>query len=294
MTMSKTYSMTGFGRVEKELENKKIIVEIKSLNSSRGAEISCKMPHLYKSKEMEVRKIVSSTLERGKIEVYISEKSVQSSGTSFNEEQIGRYLSTLKKIKADHSLSDQNLLSIALKLPDSLITEDKKVEENDWVEVKSALEQALVNIKESRHQEGVKMENDLREQIDIIEAQSVKVLQADAPRMEAIRLRIKEKLDEVIQAGKIDESRFEQELIYYSEKIDIAEEKTRLKAHLEYFIETIEKSEVKGKKLGFICQELGREINTTGSKANDLTIQKHVVVMKEALEKVKEQIANVL
>ncbi len=292
--MGTTYSMTGFGRVEKELNHKKVIVEIKSLNSSRGAEISCKIPHLYKSKEMEVRKLVSTALERGKIEVYVSEKSSLSSGTSFNEPQISEYLSTLKKIKEENGLTDQNLLSVALKLPDSLITEEKKVADGDWVEVKAALEEALVKIKESRRQEGEKMEQDLRNQITIIKEQSKKVLEADGPRLEAIRLRIKEKLAEVLEAGKIDETRLEQELIYYSEKIDIAEEKTRLKAHLEYFIETLEKQEVKGKKIGFICQELGREINTTGSKANDLTIQKHVVVMKEALDKIKEQIANVL
>jgi len=293
--MGKTYSMTGFGRVEKSIGNKKIIVEIKSLNSSRGAEISCKIPHLYKSKEIAIRKMVSNHLERGKIDVYISEKSANSNGTSFNEVQIGAYLSTLKKIAQENDLeAGIDLMNIALKLPDSLSTEERKVEESDWLEISAVLEQALINIKESRLQEGVKMEEDLKGQLAIIKEASAQVVLSDAPRLERIRGRIQEKLQEVIEAGKLDHNRFEQELIYYSEKIDIAEEKTRLKAHLEYFLETIEGQEVKGKKLGFICQELGREINTTGSKANDLTIQKHVVAMKEALEKIKEQVANIL
>jgi len=286
--------MTGFGRVEKQGENKTIIVEIKSLNSSRGAEILCKIPHLYKAKEMEIRSLVSKSLERGKIEVYISEKSMKNASTSFNEAQIGSYLSTLEKIKKEHGLADQNLLSIALKLPNSLVTEEQKVNEDDWVEVLSALKQGLERIKESRLQEGAKMEIHLREQIEIIASQAEKVAKADAPRIDNIKTRIKEKLAEALDEGKIDASRLEQELVYYAEKIDIAEEKIRLKAHLEYFIETIETAEVKGKKLNFICQELGREINTTGSKANDLTIQKQVVVMKEALDKIKEQLANVL
>lgn len=288
-------SMTGFGKATKEIPGKKITVEIRSLNSKQ-LDLNLRMPYLYKEKELELRTEIGKQLERGKVDISIyTESTEETTPTSLNKTLAKAYYNELKSLSQELNESNENLLSIAVKMPDVLKAERETVEldEVEWKEVKDAVNKGIDAFQKFRDDEGKILQNELNNRISTIAQLLNEVLNLDAARVATIKNRIKNNLEEVIDINKIDQNRFEQELIYYIEKLDITEEKLRLKTHLDYFVETM-KEPAAGRKLGFISQEIGREINTIGSKANDAAIQKLVVQMKDELEKIKEQLLNVL
>ncbi len=288
-------SMTGFGKATQEIVGKKIIVEIRSLNSKQ-LDLNLRIPYLYKEKELELRTEIAKQLERGKIDLNIYCESTQETlPVNLNKELVKTYYHELKKLSEDLNETKSDLLSLSLKMPDVMKAERETIEldEQEWKEVKSVVNKAIEAFQKFRDDEGKTLENEFNTRISIVEKLLNEVISFDNPRVENIKNRIKNNLEEVIDINKIDKNRFEQELIYYIEKLDITEEKLRLKTHLDYFKSTM-KEPGSGRKLGFISQEIGREINTIGSKANDATIQKIVVQMKDELEKIKEQMLNVL
>ncbi len=288
-------SMTGFGKATHEIPGKKITVEIRSLNSKQ-LDLNLRIPYLYKEKELELRTEIGKQLERGKVDVTVfTETTQESTPTSLNKTLAKAYFNELKSLSQELNEGTENLLSIVVKMPDVLKAERETVEldEKEWNEVKATVNKAIEAFQKFRDDEGKTLENEFNNRIGIIAKLLNEVLQLDDARVANIKNRIKNNLEEVIDTNKIDQNRFEQELIYYIEKLDITEEKLRLKTHLNYFNETM-KEPGSGRKLGFISQEIGREINTIGSKANDAGMQKMVVQMKDELEKIKEQLLNVL
>lgn len=288
-------SMTGFGKATHEIPGKKITVEIRSLNSKQ-LDLNLRIPYLYKEKELELRTEIGKQLERGKVDVTVfTETTQESTPTSLNKTLAKAYFNELKSLSQELNEGTENLLSIVVKMPDVLKAERETVEldEKEWNEVKATVNRAIEAFQKFRDDEGKTLENEFNNRIGIIAKLLNEVLQLDDARVTNIKNRIKNNLEEVIDTNKIDQNRFEQELIYYIEKLDITEEKLRLKTHLNYFNETM-KEPGSGRKLGFISQEIGREINTIGSKANDAGMQKMVVQMKDELEKIKEQLLNVL
>jgi uncharacterized protein (TIGR00255 family) len=288
-------SMTGFGKATHEIPGKKITVEIRSLNSKQ-LDLNLRIPYLYKEKELELRTEIGKQLERGKVDVTVfTETTQESTPTSLNKTLAKAYFNELKSLSQELNEGTENLLSIVVKMPDVLKAERETVEldEKEWNEVKATVNRAIEAFQKFRDDEGKTLENEFNNRIGIIAKLLNEVLQLDDARVTNIKNRIKNNLEEVIDTNKIDQNRFEQELIYYIEKLDITEEKLRLKTHLDYFNETM-KEPGSGRKLGFISQEIGREINTIGSKANDAGMQKMVVQMKDELEKIKEQLLNVL
>jgi uncharacterized protein (TIGR00255 family) len=288
-------SMTGFGKATHEIPGKKITVEIRSLNSKQ-LDLNLRIPYLYKEKELELRTEIGKQLERGKVDVTVfTETTQESTPTSLNKTLAKAYFNELKSLSQELNEGTENLLSIVVKMPDVLKAERETVEldEKEWNEVKATVNRAIEAFQKFRDDEGKSLENEFNNRIGIIAKLLNEVLQLDDARVTNIKNRIKNNLEEVIDTNKIDQNRFEQELIYYIEKLDITEEKLRLKTHLNYFNDTM-KEPGSGRKLGFISQEIGREINTIGSKANDAGMQKMVVQMKDELEKIKEQLLNVL
>lgn len=287
-------SMTGYGKAENTLDNKKISVEIKSLNSKQ-TDLNVRMPSIYKEKELEIRKMVSSQLIRGKMDVSIYlENSGDVGNYQLNTELIQNYYNQLKALDFVENKSQSDLLAVLMRMPDVMKNERPTLEEEEWLCLKTTVEQALNKIDDFREQEGAALEKDLLFRIDNIKSNMKNVFDNEADRVEKIRERILSNLKENFDSEGIDQNRFEQELVYYLEKLDITEEKIRLENHCKYFVDTINLNAGQGKKLGFIGQEMGREINTIGSKANDSEIQKFVVNMKDELEKIKEQVLNVL
>ncbi len=287
------HSMTGFGRATLILPEKKISVEVKSLNSKQ-IDINTRIPSFYKEKELEVRSYLSSSLRRGKIELSIFiENTDANSQHIINKELVKKYIKTLQEI-GDEPLPEKDLLNIAMRLPDAMKIEREEIDEEEWQAVMGVVKESVKALIDYRKDEGLSLEKDLKEQIDTIINLYDKVPQYEQERIDTIKERISTKLQEVLESVDFDQNRLEQEMIYFIEKLDVSEEKVRLKNHCEYFIETMKLKESNGKKLGFISQELGREINTMGSKANHTEIQKIVVQMKDALEKIKEQVLNVL
>lgn len=288
-------SMTGFGKAVNEIPGKKITVEIRSLNSKQ-LDLNLRIPYLYKEKELELRTELSKQLERGKVDVSVYNESTQETvPTTLNKNLAKAYYNELRSLSQELNEKEENLLSLVVKMPDVLKAEKETVEldETEWNQVKEAVNKAIEAFQKFRDDEGKTLEKEFQNRIGIIGKLLNEVLSLDNARVDNIKKRIKNNLEEVIDLNKIDQNRFEQELIYYIEKLDITEEKLRLKTHLDYFNETM-KEPASGRKLGFISQEIGREINTIGSKANDAGIQKLVVQMKDELEKVKEQLLNVL
>lgn len=288
-------SMTGFGKAVNEIPGKKITVEIRSLNSKQ-LDLNLRIPYLYKEKELELRTELSKQLERGKVDVSVYTESTQETvPTTLNKNLAKAYYNELRSLSQELNEKEENLLSLVVKMPDVLKAEKETVEldETEWNQVKEAVNKAIEAFQKFRDDEGKTLEKEFQNRIGIIGKLLNEVLSLDNARVDNIKKRIKNNLEEVIDLNKIDQNRFEQELIYYIEKLDITEEKLRLKTHLDYFNETM-KEPASGRKLGFISQEIGREINTIGSKANDAGIQKLVVQMKDELEKVKEQLLNVL
>jgi uncharacterized protein (TIGR00255 family) len=279
--------MTGYGKSEVQTESRKITIEIKSLNS-KNLDINARFPTIYKEKEMEVRKWLSRELLRGKIDVmFFLETTGEETSTRINKSIVEGYLRQLEGIR-----KEADILSIAMRLPDVLKTEREELDESEWLKIEEGISKALEQLNEFRSSEGMELKRDFEMRISILEGKLKEVMEIDPDRLEAVRLRLEKSIQEI--QVNVDENRFEQELIYYLEKLDITEEKVRLNKHLSYFLYSLNEEMSNGKKLGFISQEIGREINTIGSKANYAPMQKVVVEMKDELEKIKEQLLNVL
>jgi len=289
-------SMTGYGQSTKENNNCQITVEIKSLNS-KFLDCSLKLPRAFSDKELEIRNLINDSLERGKVSISIDyqTKDAESGKAAINESLFLSYYQQYAELCKKVSAPETDLFKLALHSPEVLSQKDTSEEAlQDWPLVFEAIKEAISACDKFRQQEGDTLKGKFLGYIKIIEDLLNEVIAQDPIRMENIRKRINNNLEEIIGKDKIDQNRFEQELIFYTEKLDISEEKVRLKTHLDYFIEVLQKEKSAGKKLGFIGQEIGREINTIGSKANDATIQKKVVVMKDELEKIKEQLMNLI
>ena len=287
--------MTGYGKAECLLADKKLTIEIKSLNSKQ-LDTNARLPSLYREKELEVRQLIASELKRGKVEcTFYYELSGETAPGTINEPVVKDYYQQLYKISGELGLqSSLELFSTVMRMPDTIRTEKPELEETEWEAVKEALNQAVDNVNIFRSQEGKSLDVDLRQRIDAITRKLEKAGSYEKERIDLVRERIGKHLEEFSNKDTVDENRFEQELIYYIEKLDISEEKVRLANHCNYFLETLEDQNPAGKKLGFISQEMGREINTLGSKANHKELQKLVVEMKDELERIKEQVLNVL
>lgn len=288
-------SMTGFGLASADQENTKFAVEIKSLNS-KFLELNLKLPRAFTDKELLLRNICSKEIERGKVNVSINiERSEENlKGATINAALLTKYYQQLASIDLDLSANSSNLLQAVLSFPDVITYTEEVVNEGEWDILYQTFQAALKNFNQFRETEGAVLQQDLELRIQNILSFFRQVEELAPLRVPQIRARLNQFLEE--HAGKInvDQNRLEQELIYYIDKLDITEEKIRLQSHCNYFIETLKSKDANGKKLGFISQEIGREINTMGAKANDAQIQQLVVGMKEELEKIKEQLLNVI
>ena len=283
-------SMTGFGKATLQLQNKKITIEIKSLNS-KGLDLSVRMPSAYREMELSLRNEISQKLERGKIDFSIFiENTTEQTTNKVNVPIVKNYIEQLKEVFYDGN--DTELLKMAIRMPDAMKVEREEIDQNDWIEIQKVIQEGLANILNFREAEGQSLEKEFLLRIGNIRQYMNDALALDPERVQAIKDRLHNAIAEL--KVNVDENRFEQELIYYLEKLDITEEKVRLVNHLDYFLETINGKEANGRKLGFITQEMGREINTMGSKSNHAQMQKLVVMMKDELEKIKEQVLNVL
>ncbi|MDA7549804.1 YicC family protein [Flavobacteriaceae bacterium] len=282
-------SMTGYGKSVIQLPTKKITVELKSLNS-KNLDLNTRVPSSYREKELEIRKLISKSLVRGKIDfnLYI-EITGEKTNAKVNEGVVKQYMNQLKNIS---SVAEVELLKMAVKMPDSMKIEREEIDAGEFKNILEAVNEALTAINQYRSDEGTVLENDFKIRIKNISELLIKIVAVDSERMAIVKDRLRKAVEDLKEA--VDENRFEQELIYYLEKYDITEEKVRLKNHLNYFNEALASSDSNGKKIGFICQEIGREINTIGSKSNHAPMQQLVVQMKDELEKIKEQSLNVL
>ena len=282
-------SMTGYGKHVVQLPSKKITVELKSLNS-KNLDINARIPQTYREKELELRKLISDSLMRGKVDfnLYI-ELTGDETTAEVNVAMVKKYIEQLRAI-ADGD--EVKLLEMALKMPDTLKTDKNDIDSKEFATIKAALKDALKAINTFRTEEGNVLETDFKNRLKTLSSLLEQVKAMDTERIDSIRERLEKAVADL--KVELDENRFEQELIYYLEKYDITEEKVRLANHLAYFETTIDSKDSNGKKLGFISQEIGREINTIGSKANFAPMQQLVVQMKDELEKIKEQMLNVL
>lgn len=282
-------SMTGFGKSVIQLPTKKITIELKSLNS-KSLDLNARIPSVYREKELEMRNLIASALERGKIDfsLYI-EVTGEETSSQLNEAIIRAYISQLKNV-VDGDQTE--LLKMAVRMPDALKTSREELDEKEYTSILKALKEAIEAISTFRSEEGSSLKKEFELRIGNIKSLLEDVKLMDPDRLQMVRERLDRAVSDIRE--KVDENRFEQELIFYLEKFDITEEKVRLENHLDYFLNTLNTADSNGRKLGFICQEIGREINTRGSKANYAPMQQLVVQMKDELEKIKEQILNVL
>lgn len=289
-------SMTGFGKASGKIDERTVNVEIKSLNSQKGLDLNIKFPSKYREYEYALRTKAGNIFQRGKVDIFITlENNTASSELSLNKELIKSYFEEFKEIADEVGASAENLLPTILKMPDVIGESHEIPGEDELNKVEDILSKAIREVELFRVNEGKALETELYLRIGNIEEFSTKLKAEDKRRVHEIRERLKNNLETFIPKDKIDQNRFEQEVIYYIEKLDITEELTRLQSHCSYFKNVIaDKEELKGRKLNFIAQEIGREINTIGSKANDATMQKIVVNMKDELEKIKEQTNNIL
>ena len=298
-------SMTGYGKAELNLINANFTIEVKSLNSKQ-IDASVKMSSVYRAKEIGLRKLLSEKLQRGKIEISIwREKSESSSNYKINTAVIKGYHHQILQLKKDLGLKwnmwtftpfkaeSTDIIPALLKMPDVLTKGEEKSDDNEWEEIAKGVNTAIDNLLQFRMDEGKKLEEDITSRINTLDRLLMEIAPFAKQRIEKVKKSLADKLAE-IDTKNIDENRFEQELIYYLEKQDITEEQVRIEAHLNYFTETMNSASPNGKKLGFIAQEIGREINTIGSKSSDAEMQKLVVQMKDELEKIKEQLLNIL
>ena len=283
------HSMTGYGKSVLQLPNKTISIEIKSLNS-KSLDLNMRMPSMYRSKELDLRKLIASKLNRGKVDFSLFfESTGEATHANVNPTVVNKYIKQLEGLVTGNKM---DFLQMAIKMPDAISTEREDIDESEWADIQNGVLNALENLKAYRMEEGNVLELDFTKRISLISNLLEQVLEIDPERITNVRERLHKGVSELKE--KYDENRFEQELVYYIEKFDITEEKVRLKNHLEYLIKTLNSDDSNGKKLGFISQEIGREINTIGSKANFAPMQKLVVQMKDELEKIKEQLLNVL
>jgi uncharacterized protein (TIGR00255 family) len=282
-------SMTGFGKSLLQLPSKKITIEIKSLNS-KSLDLNARIPGQYREKELLLRNIIAKSLVRGKVDfsLYV-EVTGEETTSSINPIVVKKYMEQLRQIA---NIDDDELLKMAIRMPDTMKSEREEIEETEFIEIEKTLQQALTEINSFRTDEGNALEKDLMFRVSNIAQLLQEIIAMDPDRIEGVRERLRKGVADLQE--KVDENRFEQELVYYIEKFDITEEKVRLENHLSYFLETINSSDSNGRKLGFISQEMGREINTIGSKSNYAPMQQLVVQMKDELEKIKEQLLNVL
>ena len=284
-------SMTGFGKHVIQLSSKKITVELKSLNS-KSLDLNARMPSTYREKELELRKIIASSLVRGKVDFGLYVESTGAETTAqINQEVVKGYINQLDNITGNQSKTT-HLLEIAMRMPDTMKTGREDIDEEEYNTIKLALKEALSEINIFRSEEGTVLEKDFLKRIKTLKKLLTLVIEMDPERQSDVRERLEKAVSDI--KADVDANRFEQELIYYLEKYDITEEKVRLANHLDYFSKTLNSNDSNGKKLGFISQEIGREINTIGSKANYAPMQQLVVQMKDELEKIKEQMLNVL
>jgi len=284
--------MTGYGKSVLHLSDKKVTIEIKSLNS-KNLDLNVRIPSYYRVKELAVRKELASSLVRGKVDfsIYI-EMTADETTTTVNKGVVTEYMQQLRNVVQTGSSNDVELLKMAVKMPDALKTEREELNEGEWVEINAKIKEAIKEIIQYRIDEAASLEDDFKLRIKNIQSFLEEVKSFDEARIVFVKERLNKAIDEL--KVTTDENRFEQELIYYLEKLDINEEKVRLANHLSYFLQELDTPDSNGKKLGFIVQEIGREVNTIGSKANFAPMQKAVIQMKNELEKIKEQILNVL
>ena len=282
--------MTGFGKATLQLETKKITVEVKSLNS-KGLDLNSRLPSTYREMELGVRNEIALKLERGKIDFSVFlESTTEQTSSKVNVPIMKAYIAQLRDVYAN--ADETELMKMAVRMPDAMKVEREEIDENDWLEIQKVIREALDNIVNFRQAEGMSLEKEFNLRIANIRQYLSDAIALDPERIQIIKDKLQTAINEL--KVNVDENRFEQELIYYLEKLDVTEERVRLTNHLEYFLETIKGNEANGRKLGFITQEMGREINTLGSKANHAGMQKLVVMMKDELEKIKEQVLNVL
>ncbi|MDR0537880.1 MAG: YicC family protein [Tannerellaceae bacterium] len=287
-------SMTGFGKGTVELEDKKITVEIKALNSKQF-DLSTRIPHLYKEKEMQVRSLLMSELERGKVDLTIQVEYIgKELPTQINRRMLENYYCRIKDLSASLGISEPaDWFSLLVRLPEVIQNDTSEADEQEWEAIRRLIISAISRLKEFRVQEGQMLYNFFVLKINTLKEQIKEIEKYEGERIEKIKTRIMENLEKVASLD-YDKNRFEQEMIYYIEKLDVNEEKTRLHNHLDYFVSTLDSGHGQGKKLGFIAQEIGREINTLGSKSNHAEMQQIVVRMKDELEQIKEQVLNIL
>lgn len=287
--------MTGFGKTKLETNNKVIGLEIRSLNSKQ-LDMNLRTPHLYREKELDIRKIIGSELIRGKIDFYINiEQSSVDSAPQINNVVAKHFYSQIENLSKELNIEKQNdILGIIMKMPDIITSTNEELNADEWNDIEKALFETIEKVNAFRSQEGELLFTDFCQRIDKIKELLCAVEPYEKARIPHIKERIQSNINSLLDEINKDNSRLEQEMIYYLEKLDITEEKVRLLKHCDYFLEVIENEHNAGKKLAFVCQEIGREINTLGSKANDADIQKIVVLMKDELEKIKEQLFNIL
>ncbi len=287
-------SMTGFGRAESTVGNKKVSVEVKSLNS-KGLDLNLRLPSYYRAKEMELRSFLSGEVTRGKCDVYFSYEVLGGEQNhSINGDLLKKYLEEIRSFEQDNELEPGDYMSTLLRMPDALVSTKEELSDEEWGATFGLVKEAVDAFQQFRLEEGKSLYQDLNDRVESIRSLLNEVPQFEGERIETIKERINKNLSDLIEQKGIDQNRFEQEIIYYLEKFDVSEEKVRLAAHLDHFIKTMNEGPENGKKLGFIGQEIGREINTLGSKANHAEMQKIVVKMKDELERIKEQVLNVL
>jgi uncharacterized protein (TIGR00255 family) len=282
--------MTGFGKASLQLATKKITVEVKSLNS-KGLDLNTRMPSVYRENELALRNLLAQKLERGKVDfsLYV-EVTGEETSSKINAPIVKAYMAQMKAILPD--ANETELMKMAVRMPDTMKTEREEIDPNEWKQIQAVIDEAIENMLSFRKSEGASLEKEFTLRIENIRSFMNQALALDPERVTSIKERLQTAIDEL--KVNVDTNRFEQELIYYLEKLDITEEKVRLTNHLNYFLQTLNGSEANGRKLGFITQEMGREINTMGSKSNHAEMQKLVVMMKDELEKIKEQVLNVL
>ncbi len=287
-------SMTGFGKSLIELPNKSITIEIKSLNSKQ-LDINTRMPGIYREKDMNIRNLLARRLQRGKIDLFMQMELIGDAGSfNLNQELAMKYYHQLKGLSESIDQdTDTDFISILARMPDVFKAAKEELDESEWEQIMNGIIEAVDGIDQFRSGEGKELEQDMRQRISLIQEYLLAIEPYEKKRIETVRNKLENNLAQFYSEA-YDQNRFEQELIYYLEKLDVTEEKVRLKRHCEYFTETLEQPESQGKKLAFITQEVGREINTIGSKANDADIQKIIVQMKDELEKIKEQLMNIL
>lgn len=287
-------SMTGFGKATDSLGGNLITVEVKSLNS-KFLELNLRIPSVYKDKDLELRNEITKAAERGKVDFIITiEQAPGARKSAFNKDVIKQYYDDFHDLKKEMKISSEDYLNIIMRLPNVLNLEKTEADEKEWKKIESLSRKALVAFNDFRIKEGKTLHKDFEGRIASIRDHLKKIEKIEPGRMKSIKNRLNKGFEEISETNQVDKNRFEQELIYYIEKIDITEEKVRLRSHLTFFTDTLKEADSNGKKIGFILQEIGREINTIGSKANDAIIQRHVVQMKDELEKMKEQAANII